>query len=241
MKNLFILIILILIIVLGNFLKLLEPVSNTFEFLYVHFNFPLLILVIIFIFKKELKDLLNRISKITYGETSIHLDLENLQKVLENRTELYNDDEIKQPPRVGSGGGVNIPNEDLIRMKKIQILYNQNMLNNYLENEGSVAAIQKLYIAYEEVLKLHYNFTLIDINTMKNRIKNDGTEDELQLFDEIVAFYSGVTYFDSHENGTGKLLRDKDVMNYKKLISVAVSQFYFYSLFNHPPDNMQNN
>ncbi|MBF0753479.1 MULTISPECIES: hypothetical protein [Jeotgalicoccus] len=241
MKNLFLLIIFILIIVLGNSFETLEPVSNTFEFLYVNFNFPLLILIIIFIFKQELKDLINRISKITHGETSIHLDLEYLKEGLENKADFYKDVEIKQAPRIGGGGRFNIPNEDLIRMTKIQILYTQNMLNNYLENEGSVATIQKLYMAYEEVLKLHYNLTYTDINTMKNRIRHDGTEEELQLFDEIVAFYSGVTYFDSHENGTGKLLRDKDVMNYKKLISVAVSQFYFYSVFNHPPDNMQNN
>lgn len=233
MKNFIIVASLSIAIILTSLVEPLENVFINFGFLYSKFNIPLLILVIVLIFKNELRNLINRASKITYGDKS--LELNSLTQKLGNTSAKYSNTELKEPPAVGGGGGSD--NNKNQKTSVFQILYNQNMLENHLNSGGKVATVQKLYKTYEKSLRLHYKLNFTDVNFMREKILENGNKEEIELFNEIILFYSGVTYLDSSGGNAEKLISNKDVLNYRRIIAVAISEFYYYSIFNHKPNS----
>lgn len=219
----------LLLLVFISIIGPLEDIYDFFQFLYTNFSFPLLILVVVIVFKKELKNLLNRISKITYGDHSVELGLVEIKKNLNSTVNQYSNVKIKELPPMGGGGG-GIPSEDT-EIPAFTVLYNDSMLENYLKKSGSVATIQKLYKAYEKSLMNHYNLNFADINSIKEKIRKYGDQNELDLFNEIVEFYTGVTYFESNKKYEDELLNRNDIQNYRRLIKVAISEFYFENTF----------
>lgn len=234
MKMLIIVVSLLILLILTSLIEPLAAIFVNFGFLYSKFSFPLLLLVIVLIFKDEFRNLINRISKITYGDKS--LELNSLTQKLEDTSGKYSSVELKEPPAVGGGGG-GIGNNQNRKISGIQMLYNKNMLETYINNEGPVATVQKLYKAYEESLRLHYKLNFTDINFMRDIILKKGNEKEIELFNEIISFYSGVTYLDSTEGHGKKLISNKDILNYRRVIAVAISEFYYDSIFNHQPND----
>lgn len=218
----------LVLVMLISIIGPLEGIYDFFQFLYTNFSFPLLILVVVIVFRKELKNLINRVSKITYGDNSIELDFVELKKSLDITVNQYSDVKLKELPPMGGGGGV--PADD-VEIPAFLVLYNDSMLENYLKKSGSVATIQKLYKAYEKALMNHYNLQFADINSVKEKIRIYGDQNELELFEEIVGFYTGITYFESHKKYQDELLNDGDIQNYRRLILVAISEFYFENAF----------
>lgn len=222
-------IIALVLIALTSVIESLESIYEFFQFLYTNFSIPLLILVVIIVFKKELKNLINRISKITYGDHSIELGLAEMRKSLDSTVKQYSHVKLKELPPIGGGGGGTTSGED--EVPAFIVLYNDSMLENYLKKSGSVATIQKLYKAYEKTLMNHYNLIFADINSVKEKIRKSGDQNELELFNEIVEFYSGITYFESNKKYQDELLNKEDIQNYRRLIQVAISEYYFENVF----------
>lgn len=222
-------IIILVLIILISVVGPVEEIYDFFQFLYTNFSFPLLILVIVIVFKKELRDLINRVSKITYGNNSIELGFVELRKSLDSTVDQYSDVKLKELPPMGGGGG-GIPAEDA-ETPAFLVLYNDSMLEHYLKESGSIATIQKMYKAYEKALMNHYDLHFADINSVKVKIRKHGNKNELELFEEIVGFYSGVTYFNSNNKYKDQLLNEEDIKNYRRLIQIAISEFYFEAVF----------
>lgn len=220
-----ILVLLVLISILGP----LEEIYDFFQFLYINFSFPLLVLVVVIVFKKELRNLIDRVSKITYGNNSIELNFVELRKSLNSTVDQYSNVKLKELPPMGGGGG-GIPAEDA-ETPAFLVLYNDSMLEHYLKESGSIATIQKMYKAYEKALMNHYDLDFADINSVKVKIRKYGNENELELFEKIVDFYTGITYFNSNNKYKDQLLNEEDIQNYRRLIQIAISEFYFEAVF----------
>ncbi|MCD2138798.1 hypothetical protein [Salinicoccus halitifaciens] len=151
----------LVLIVLISILGLLEEIYKFFQFLYINFSFPLLVDVVI-IFNKELRNLINRIFKIIWRNNSIELNFVKLRK--NSTLDQYSDVRLKELPPMGDGGG-SLPAEDA-ETPAFLVLYNDSMFEHYLKKSGSIATIQKMYKAYEKALMNHYELYFAGINSV---------------------------------------------------------------------------
>lgn len=123
---------------------------NLFAYLYKNFSFPLLFLIVIFLFRKEISDLLKRIRRINLqnnsGEISFHFS-ELLDTSAEFESELifmerqYGE---AHDPHFGAGPG----NTDDERDYYLALIYAGGKLNKELAKNGPFKTIENLHDAY---------------------------------------------------------------------------------------------
>lgn len=124
--------------------------ANLFVFLYKNFSFSLLFLIVIFLFRKEISDLLKRIRHINLqnnnGEISFHFS-----KLLDTSSEFDSELDFMErhygeayDPHFGAGAG----NTDDEYDYYLSLIYAGGKLNKELSKNGPFKTIKNLHDAY---------------------------------------------------------------------------------------------
>ncbi|BEJ47322.1 hypothetical protein KSE1242_23100 (plasmid) [Staphylococcus epidermidis] len=123
--------------------------ANLFMFLYKNFSFPLLFLIVVFLFRKEISDLLKRIKRINLqnnsGEVSFHFS-----ELLDTSSEFDPELDFMErqygeayDPHFGSGSGTNDEYDYYL-----SLIYAGGKLNKELSKNGPFKTIENLHDAY---------------------------------------------------------------------------------------------
>lgn len=181
--------------------------ANLFLFLYKNFSFPLLFLVIIFIFREEVSSLLRRVKQINFqsnsGEISfLFHELENLKGKMENSENFqlrqYGED-LREKGHLGAG-----PNEyeDPDRQQRdyyFGLIHSFASIYKELGKNGPIKTIEVLYEAYTFLTK-------------DKNLKNDEPTKIIQeVYDTVI-----------HLKEKGAYLFDEElVYNYRSFIELS--------------------
>ncbi|NJI00086.1 hypothetical protein GLV88_06320 [Staphylococcus hyicus] len=172
-----------------------------FTFLYSNFSFPLLSLVIIIIYRKEISSMLNRINTIQYsgnaGEVSFILNnikmLEDEMKgSIDNQVRKYGND-VLETGHFGSGS----KNDDNFYFDLIHLPCKTGLV---LAEKGPFETIENLYEAYNFFIQ---KYTIVDDRNSK--IVKD-------IYDNTVDL----------KNQGGYLLDEKFVYEYRRYIEITL-------------------
>ncbi|OFS62185.1 hypothetical protein [Nosocomiicoccus sp. HMSC09A07] len=198
----------------------MNKMYSTFEMLYMHFTFPILILLVILIFYKEFKKLfdvlINKIREaddIKLGSSNIILELANRENSIKKQLELiYDKNRLLQQKLeenrggLGTGGG---GGEGNISSHEYELITNPRYLRQELKVRSAKELITELY-------DLYYH----------NRMIYHGPEDNLVLNtkEEIDEFYS---FSKNIENES--LITEDLVINFQKIIKAILDYQQYLS------------
>lgn len=179
----------------------LKNIWGVFSYLYTNFSFPLLSLVIIIIFRKEIASILNRINTIKYsgnaGEVSFILNnirmLEDEMKgSINNQVRKYGDD-VLETGQFGSGS----KNDDNFYFDLIHLPLKTSRV---LAEKGPFKTIENLFEAYDFLKKRYSN-----VDDRNSKIIKDIYENTVDL-----------------KNKGGYLLDEEFVHQYRRYIEITL-------------------
>lgn len=146
-------------------INIIGSIWEVLSFLYSNFSFPLLSLVIIIIYRKEISSILNRINTIKYSGNAgeVSLILNNIKKLedemkgsINNQIRKYGKD-VLETGQFGSGS----KNDDNFYFDLIHLPYKTGLV---LAEKGPFKTIENLYKAYNFFIQ---KYTIVDDRNSK--------------------------------------------------------------------------
>lgn len=193
-------------------------VYELFKLLYTHFSFPIVILIFILLFKKDIHNLFQNIKSFSIGDYSIEVDVSEKIKATYDSissisVEKYGSEILNEPTSLGGAGG---PKKDTVDEFKI-IHLKSYTINYYLEN-GWLDTVTTLYWAYSR--RVEWDKKMIENKERPLSEKRD-LHIEKEMGKEIKRLYDLAI-----QNPDIKWSYE-DVMTFRKLIMIAVKPMFF--------------
>ncbi|MFQ3844762.1 hypothetical protein AABD41_09485 [Staphylococcus pseudoxylosus] len=183
--------------ILNIIIFILEQLLKYSAYLYKNFSFPLFLLIVILVFRKEISDLLNRIRHINFennaGKVSISLaEINRLKAEMES----YENFQIRQldgeDPRdnihLGAGPGTTGKNDEFEEYFALINLPEKTFKE--MANNGLIKTIENLYNAYVYLTKDYQKENHEPTKIIKNiyNTAKDISEDGGYLFDKELVY-----------------------------------------------------
>ncbi len=145
---------------ISNFSIIIEQVLKYSAYLYKHFSFPLLLLIVILVFRKEISDLLNRIRQINFennaGKVSVSLaEIGRLKDAMEASESFQIRHLGGKDPRdnIHLGEGPNTAEENNKFNEYFSLINLPEKVFKEVEKNGHIKTIEHLYNAFEFLTK----------------------------------------------------------------------------------------
>ncbi|MBY7663958.1 hypothetical protein FNK43_01585 [Staphylococcus agnetis] len=182
-------------------INIIGSIWEVLSFLYSNFSFPLLSLVIIIIYRKEISSMLNRINTIKYSGNAgeVCLILNNIKRLEDEMEDSINNqvrkygDEVKKTGQFGSGS----KNDDNFYF---DLIHSPHKTGLVLAEKGPYKTIENLYEAYNFFIQ---KYTIVDDRNSK--IVKD-------IYDNTVDL----------KNQGGYLLDENFVYEYRRYIEITL-------------------
>lgn len=187
----------------------MEYIYRIFSILYTNFSFPLFFLIFIFVFRKQIISLFERLIFIEKTKNGAKLEFANTEDYFKKADDLeanikdeYGEDILNQ--KAGGGGVTNIDNSEEL------LIYNSNELQSHFAKFGPFKTVNDLYISYRTVKKtndLYLTLSENDLSILDNKF--------VKSADNLIKDFYEFSLKSKFEN---KILQEKDIFNYRNLI-----------------------
>lgn len=192
-----------------------------------NFNFAWLFLIIIFLFKENIIDLINRIQKFTIGDKHFEFLIADTRREL-----LLSDMEIESKygdfygqSKVKGVGGGGAPGDVVIdKSETVFLIYDNEVLKKFYEENNSIETIKRMFNVYKESYVAQFNIKTDDNEVIVNDMKQNSPM-EVEIFNTLVRFYR-ITI--AHEE-THDLWNFSDILKYKRIIITALNLRSYHS------------
>lgn len=205
-------------------LSILNFIIQTTSLIVENFNFAWLILIIFFILRDELTLLLLSITKLTYKDYTMDIDIKTSRKTMEYLNDklekrygdVYNDTKLRVSGMVGYGAGDLQPNE-ILEDRGVISLCSEVLLKQAYERDGSVDTIISMYNIFINSCSSN---TEVDQGRKIDfkKYKEDYSTEEEFLINNIVEIYRQTLF----NKDIKDLWRFEDILMYRKMILMAV-------------------
>lgn len=174
----------------------------------------MLLLIVIIIFKKQLINLLNDVSEISFGNTTIKA-ARNFQYQLEEEYDFIKESykkkfnrNMEKPPQLGGGG----------QFGNLFYIIDEQKLAHYYKETNTFETIDMLYKEYISSNISYYNNELFyeQLRENKNSI-------EYKSYKAITRFY----YMTVEAQNSDELWRFEDIVKYQRMIRIIINSHHY--------------
>lgn len=174
----------------------------------------MLLLIVIIIFKKQLINLLNDVSEISFGNTTIKA-ARNFQYQLDEEYDFIKDKynkkyetNLESPPHLGGAGDFG----------KILYIIDEQKLAHYYKETNSFETIDMLYKEYISSNIRYYNNELF-----YEQLKENKNTIEYKSYKAITRFY----YMTVEAKNSDELWRFEDIVKYQRMIRIIINSHHY--------------
>lgn len=192
-------------------------VYDLFKLLYSQFSFPIVLLIFILMFKKDIHVLFKYVKSISIGNYSIEIDVsERINATYDEISSIsigrYGFEILEEPSGLG---GATDQQEDTV--DEFQIIHSKSYTSNYFLNNGWLDTVTALYWSYKNRIEWDQNI----INSGERDLYE--TRDlymEEQFASDIKKLYDLAIQYPNNKWSY------EDVMKYRKMIMIAVKPIF---------------
>lgn len=191
----------------------METIFEFISFLYINFSFPLFFLIFIFVFRKNIINLSERLisiektndgAKFNFADATPYFkQVDNLER---NVKAEYGNEILNQ--KAGGGGDTGGDISDAL------LIYNSDVLQKHYAKFGAFKTVEDLYISYKTLKKLN-DQNLVSSGCDLTILNDDYVIEANKL---IKDFYN----FSLEARFSNELLQEKDIFGYQNLIKKTI-------------------